>query len=107
MPPSKSPNYIAPSQAELEAAINTQNVLLPIQQVLVEGLSKLCNVFFNSGSNTNLVRHAYAQELGLPGSPVTQHLQVTGKQPEQWDTFAYKVPLCKTSKRLSRWLPSK
>ena len=49
MPTSKSPNYIAPSQAELEAANNTQNVLLPIQEVLVEGLSKSCNVFFDSG----------------------------------------------------------
>ena len=50
MPPSKSPNYLAPSQDELEAANITKNALLPIQ-----GLNKLCNVFFDSGSNTNLV----------------------------------------------------
>ena len=55
MPPSKSPNNLAPSQEELEAANNTQNALLPIQEVLVEGFNKSCNVFFNSGSNTNLV----------------------------------------------------
>ena len=104
MPPSKSPNFTAPTQAELEAANDTQNALLPIQQVLVEGSSKSCNVFFDSGSNTNLVRHAYAQELGLPGAPVTQHLQVTGKQPEQWDTFAYRVPLCKTNREIQHVL---
>ena len=97
MPPSKSPNFTAPMQVELEAANDIQNALLPIQQVPVEGSSKSCNVFFDSGSNTNLVRHAYAQQLGLPGSPVTQHLQVTGKQPEQWDTFAYRVLLCKNN----------
>ena len=90
-------NFTAPTQAELKAANDTQNALLPIQQVPVEGSSKSCNVFFDSGSNTTLVRHAYAQELGLPGSPVTQHLQVTGKKPEQWDTIAYRVPLCKTN----------
>ena len=68
MPPSKFPNFTAPTQADFEAANETQNALLPIQQVPVEGSRKLCNVFFDSGSNTNLVRHAYAQELGLSGS---------------------------------------
>ena len=93
MPPSRSPNYLAPGKMELETAEESQNALLPIQQVQVGGASKPCVVFFDSGSNINLVRHAFAQELGLPGTPVTQHLQVTGKQPEQWDTFAYRVPL--------------
>ena len=69
---------------ELEAAELTQNALPPIQQVSMEGANKPCRVFFDSGSNTNLVRHAYAQQLGLLGTLVTQHLQVTGKQPEQW-----------------------
>ena len=57
------------------------------------GANKPCVVFFVTGSNTNLVWHTFSQELGLPGTPVTQHLQVTGRQPEQWDTLAYKVPL--------------
>ena len=93
MPPSKFQNFVAPGRMELETAENSQNALLPIQQVVVEGANKPCIVFFDSGSNTNLVCHAYVQELGLPGTPVTQHLQVTGKQPEQWETFAYRVPL--------------
>ena len=92
MPPSKSPNYVAPMRVVLETAENSQNALLPIQQVEVEGPNKPCTVFFDSGSNTNLVHHAYAQQLGLPGTPVTQHLQVTVKQPKQWETFAYRVP---------------
>ena len=82
MPPSKSPNYLAPTQVELEAAANSQNALLPIQKVPVEGSNKPCTVFFDTGSNTSLIRHAYAQQLGLPGTLVTQHLQVTGRQPE-------------------------
>ena len=79
MPPSKSPNYVAPGRMELENAENLQNDLLPIQQVVVEGTDKPCITFFDSGSNTYLVCHAYAQQLGLPGSPVTQYLQVTWK----------------------------
>ena len=67
-------------------------------------MCKPCTVFFDSGSNTNLVCHAYAQQLGLPGTPVTQHLQVTGKQPEQWDTFPYRVPLCTTNGKIEHIL---
>ena len=75
MPPSKSPIYVAPGRRELETAEQSQNALLPIQRVEVGGAKKPCVVFFDSGSNTNLIRHTYAQELGLPGTPVTQHLQ--------------------------------
>ena len=100
MPPSKSPNYVAPGKLEQETAEESQKALLPIQRVEVGGANKPCVVFFDTGSNTNLVRHTFAQELGLPGTPVTQHLQVTGKQPEQWETFAYRVPLQATSRKI-------
>ena len=93
MPPSKSLNYVAPRKMELEAAEYFSNALLPIQKIEVGGAPVTCVVFFDSGSNTNLIHAAYAQQLGLPGTPVTQHLQVTGKQPEQWETFSYMVPL--------------
>ena len=93
MRPSKSLNYVTPGKRELEAAENSANALLPIQEIEVGGAPVTCVVFFDSGSNTNLICAAYAQQLGLPGTPVTQHLQVTGKQPEQWETFAYRVPL--------------
>ena len=62
----------------------------------MEGQGKTCNLLYDSGSNINLIRHAYAQELGLPGSPVSQVLQVTGKEPEQQDTFLYNIPLRRT-----------
>ena len=104
MPPRKSPNYVAPTRVELETAENSQNALLPIQQVKVEGANKPCTVFFDSESNANLVHHAYAQQLGLPVTPVTQHLQVPGKEPEQWETFAYRVPLCTTSGKIEHIL---
>ena len=89
---------------ELETAEDSQNALLPIQQVAVEGANKPCIVFFDSGSNTNLVLHAYAQQLGLPGTLVTQHLQVTGKQPEQWETLSYRVLLCTTDGKIENVL---
>ena len=55
MTPSRSPNYVAPGKLELETAENSHNALLPIQQVEVGGANKPCVVFFDSGSNTNLV----------------------------------------------------
>ena len=70
----------------------------------MEGADKPYIDFFDSESNTNLVRHAYAQQLGLPGTQVTQHLQVTGKQPKQWETFAYRVPLCTTTGKIEHVL---
>ena len=97
MPPSRSPNHLAPSKEELEQADKSQNALLPMQEIMIEGQSKACVTFFNSGSNTNKICRAFAESLGLPGSPVTQRLQVTGKQPEEWQTFSYRIRLIRNS----------
>ena len=55
MPPSKSPDYVAPGKMELETAEESANALLPIQSVEVEGANKPCVTFFDTGSNTNLI----------------------------------------------------
>ena len=95
-PPNKH-NYRAPSKEQLELAHSSKIPLLPIQEVMVEGQDKTCNLLNDSGSNINLICHTYAKELGLPGSPVSQVLQVTWKEPEQQDTFLYNIPLCRNS----------
>ena len=69
--PSNRPNYQAPSKEQLELPNSSKITLLPIQEVMVEGQGKVCNLLYDSGSNINLVRHAYVKELGLPGSPVS------------------------------------
>ena len=72
MPPSKSPNYVAPGKLELETAEESQNALLPIQRVEVGGANKPCVVFFDTRSNTNLVQHTrswgYLAHLSLSTS---------------------------------------
>ena len=70
-PPSRQ-NYRAPSKEQLELAHNSEVTLLPIQEVRVEGQNETCNLLYDSGSNVNLIRHAYAKELGLLGFPVSQ-----------------------------------
>ena len=83
IPPSRSTNFVAPSKEEVDQADTSRNVLLPMQQILVEGVGEkeACVVFFDTRSNINLVCSALAKKLGLLGTPVTQHLQVMRKQP--------------------------
>ena len=76
---------------------NTEVTLLPIQEVMVEGQSRTCNLLYDSGSNVNLIRHAYAKQLGLSGSTVSQTLQVTGREPELQQTVLYNIPLRRAS----------
>ena len=45
----------------------------------------------------NLIRHAYAKQLGLSGSTVSQTLQVTGREPELQQTVLYNIPLRRAS----------
>ena len=90
-------NYRAPSKEQMELARNPNITLLPIQEVMVEGQNKSCNLLYDSGSNVNLIRHAYAKELGLSGSTVSQSLQVTGREPEQLQTVLYNIPLRRAS----------
>lgn len=78
MPPISSSNYSVPSNEELEQADKLQNSSLPMQKIMVEGQNMARVTFFNSGSNTNLIHRAFAESLGLPRSPVSQHLGVTG-----------------------------
>lgn len=107
MSPSRSPNYSAPSKEELEQANTFKNDLLPMQEIMVQGVeqNKACVTFFDSGPNTNLICRAFAESLGLPGFPVTQHLQVTGKQPGEWQTFAYRILLIRKSGEVNNIIP--
>ena len=100
MPPTRSPSYTAPTPEELNSAGLSQNSLLPMQNIDVmaaDGKLKNCVAFFNTGSNINLVRTAFAVYLGVPATAVTQHLQVKGKKPEEWWTFNFEIPLIKRS----------
>ena len=63
----------------------------------MEGRKRTCNLLYDSGTNVNLIRHAYAKELGLSGSTVSQSLQVTGREPEQQQTVLYNIPLRRAS----------
>ena len=55
-----------------------------------------CLVFWDTGSNINLVRKKFVEKLGLEGTPVTQYLQTTGRGSEAWHTMAYWIPLVDT-----------
>lgn len=94
MPTSRSPSYTAPKQEELDYAETSKKSQLSMQEIEVVGMGegkKKCVAFFDSGSNINLVRRAFAECLGIPATAVTQQLKVMGNNPEEWQTFAYKT----------------
>ena len=49
--------------------------------------------FFDSRSNTNIVRESFAKRAGLKGQPVLQSFVTTGGQEQVWRTKAYYIPL--------------
>ena len=86
---------MAPTRGELNQFESAQNILMQVQNITInnnkEQLSLL--VFWDSGSNMNLVRMRFARSLGLTGRPVRQYLQTTGRGPEAWDTMVYWITL--------------
>ena len=49
------------------------------------------NVFWDGGATIVLIRHGFAEELGLKGQEVIQRVQVCGREFEDWNTRAYWV----------------
>jgi hypothetical protein len=74
-PPAKSPSYAASTQEKLEYAELSQNSLPLMQDIKVMGVGekkKNCVAFFGTGSNINLVCRAFAENLYIPATAVTQ-----------------------------------
>ena len=70
-----------------------RNVLLQVQWIGVKDVLEPCLTFWDTGSNINLIRRAFAEMAGLKGKPAVQYLQVTGRGPEAWHTTQYDVCL--------------
>jgi hypothetical protein len=82
----------APSEAEIEDAEKVTS-LMQMQKIKIEGNDEDAVVFFDSGSNINLVRAAYAKAAGWHGIDLKLSLQTTGRTADDWDTRAYHIPL--------------
>ena len=63
------------------------------QEKSLEKVSAEGNLFWDRGSNFTVIRSAFAEELGLEGTPVTQTLIRTGGDATEWCTKAYNVRL--------------
>ncbi|WP_416879643.1 hypothetical protein, partial [Litorimonas sp.] len=72
---------------------NTAHALLQLQFVQVEHAPRPAAVFWDNGSNVNLVRAAYASQLGLEGRPVDLQLTTTGGVRRMFSTHEYTIRL--------------
>ena len=82
----------APTQKEM-VAVNSVTTLLQVQKVQMDCPQGEGNVFFDSGSDVNLVKKAFARASGWEPLKVTLQLQTTGREPDIMETFAYWVRL--------------
>ena len=64
---------------------------MQVQRIEVQGNVSQAIVFWDTGSNVNLVRQDLAWLAGWEGRPVVQQLQSTGRDAEDWRTTAYKA----------------
>lgn len=82
----------APTQDEI---LQDNDVLMPMQWVTVEGrgMRRTAAVAWDKGATTALIRKAVAEELHLPGTPVSLRLQTAGHGFEPWETTAYSMYL--------------
>ena len=94
-----------PTNNEIGAAESDDLALLQVQWVDVEAEGENKGlVFWDSGSNVNLVRRKFAERAGWPGTQVVQHLQTTGRASEAWETTAYWIPLVNKKKEVTKVL---
>jgi hypothetical protein len=83
---------VPPTMAELEAG-DAAGTLLQVQRVAVECEAKDCLVFWDSGSNINLVTKGFIEKAGLQGRSTQLNLTTTGRSEDTLATTAYWVPL--------------
>ena len=66
---------------------------MQVQKITVLGDVTRAVVYWDTGSNVNLVRKEFAKQAGWVGRPVVQRLQTSGRVAEDWRTTCYKVTL--------------
>ena len=74
----KSNPYEPPTEADLKEADGSsgQNTLMQMQVIEFAGNVNRGLVFWDPGSNMNIVRRKFAEMLGVEGRPVVQFVQV-------------------------------
>ena len=82
----------APTHKDMEA-VNSVTALLQVQKVKMDCPQGGGNTFFDSGSDVNLVKQAFARASGWEPLKVTLQLQTTGREPDIMETLAYWVRL--------------
>ena len=78
---------------KVEGGTAGARALMQVQRLEVQGKVSQALVFWDTGSNVNLVRQEFARLAGWEGRPVVQWLQSTGRDAEEWRTIAYKATL--------------
>ena len=66
---------------------------MQVQMITVLGDVTRAIVYWDTGSNVNLVRQEFARQAGWVDRPVVQRLQTSGRVPEDWTTTCFKVTL--------------
>ena len=80
------------SPKEIQAATKDYT-LIPVQQARAKCKQGSMNVFFNMGSNINLVCTRFSKAIGWLGKPVNQSLTTAGGETTKWETKLYSVTL--------------
>ena len=62
---------------------------MQVQWLEVQGDVNQALVFWDTGSNVNLVSQEFARRAGWEDRPVVQRLQSTERNSEEWRTTAY------------------
>ena len=80
------------------AEVDNHYALLPMQRLNVRTATGDGSplVFWDSGSNVNMVTQEYARKAGWQGTPTPQLLQSTNHQSEVWNTVSYLITLVDT-----------
>ena len=80
----------APTHKDM-VALNSVTTLLQVQKVKMDCEQGEGNIFFDSGSDVDLVKKAFARASGWEPYEVMLGLQTTGREAETMKTFAYWV----------------
>ena len=80
-----------PTLEDVEVA-NLENSLMQVQAVETKSGLKAV-VFWDSGSNCNMVSRTFAKKAGYKGIPVQQSILTTGNEEKVWNTTAYYIRL--------------
>ena len=70
-----------------------KNAMVPIQRVQARCNQGSMTIFWDSGSNINLVQAAFAKASGWKGKDIVQSLTTAGGETREWETKLYMVPL--------------